>query len=86
MIRLRTVEVYRDARRSLFVIESVGSGHGKSGTGCHLYGYLVPLAIIVCSADGNRVMAVDTDDADLETLRQRHPELDELIARTCTSR
>jgi hypothetical protein len=80
---LRAVEIYRDAHahggRRVIAIESVASGHSKSNNGCHLYGYLAPLAVLVCAADGIQVLDVGAEKTDLATLRQEIPELDKYL-------
>lgn len=82
MHRLRTVELYRDDRHKLIAIESVDFNHASFNHGGHLYGYLSPLAVIVCTPHGNQVIVVEADSS-VDKLRQLHPGLDELIAGAC---
>jgi len=81
MNRLRTVELYRDDVRKVVAIEAVELNQGKFRSCGQLFGAVTPLAVVVCAADGNAVMVVDADKNGLDDLRQRHPELDDLIAR-----
>jgi len=83
MDTLRTVELYRDDNRKLIAIESVDLSYAKSETSCQLYGALAPIAIVVCTSEGNEVLIAVEDDTNLETLKHTYPELDELIADVC---
>lgn len=84
MASLRAVEIYHVAQsvngRRLIVIESVEFGHSKSNASCHCYGFIAPLAVIICSADGIQLLDLTSEKSTLATLRRDVPELDELIA------
>ena len=83
MASLRAVEIYHDAQtdggRKFIAIESVEFGHSQSNSGGQLFGYMRPLAVIVCTRDDIQLLAVDAETTDLDTLRLDIPELDELI-------
>jgi len=83
MDTLRTVELYRDDNRKVIAIESVDFSHAKSENGCQLYGALAPIAIVVCTSEGNEVLIAVEDDTNLETLKYTYPELDDLITDVC---
>ena len=84
MPSLRAVEIYHDAQsangRKLIAIESVEFGHSKSNTGCHVHGFIAPLAVIIVTADDIQVLDLTSETSTLDTLRRDVPELDELIA------
>lgn len=77
---LRTIEIFNDSMFTLIAVESVDFQHSKTNTGCHLYGNIEPIAVVVCSADGTYAVDMEAKPANLEQLRQTIPELDAIIA------
>jgi len=57
MERLRTIEIYRDARLVLFTVESVAFNYDKTGSNYQAYGCKKPVAVVVCR--GTETFALD---------------------------
>ena len=83
MDKLRSVELYRDELRKIMVIESVELSHSKFNNGGQVYGSLAPIAIIVCTSDGNEVLTVTTDHTQPDKLQELLTKMHELIAQAC---
>lgn len=83
MAQLRTAELYQDDECKIIAVESIELSRSKFKHCGQLYASITPLVVIVCTADGNRVLALD--ERTLENLKQTYPELDELISNTCAA-
>ena len=83
MSSLRTREIFDDAMAGLglrlIAVESVDFSHSKTNTGCHLYGTLEPVAVIVCGPDGAYALDMDAKPIAIDQLKQDIPELDVAI-------
>ncbi len=80
MSNLRAYEIFRDSKRMLIAIESVSYRHGKTTMGCHLYGNIEPIAVIVCHPDGIYALDMELEFKQLDQLRQDIPGLDAMLA------
>lgn len=76
---LRASEIYNNSRLSLIVVESVGCQHSKMNSGCHLYGTIEPIALIVCTLDKTYALDMESNLTSLDLLKQDLPELDAII-------
>lgn len=80
MASLRATEIFKDSEHVLIAIESVDFRHITTRASCQLYGKIEPIAVIVCSSDGIRVLDMEARLIRLEQLSQGIPELDGIIA------
>ena len=78
--RLRASEIYSDNRFVLIAIEGVDFRFSATNTGYQTYGAIKPHAIIICSAVNTYALDIEANPTDLESLRQKLPELDAIIA------
>lgn len=65
---------------TLIAVEAVDVRHGKSSTGCHFYGNVEPIAIVVCSPEGTYALDMDAKPTNFDQLRKDVPELDTIVA------
>lgn len=80
MRRFRTRQVFNDSTFTIVAIESVDCQRGKSIIGCHLYGTVEPLAVVVSGPDGAYAFDMGAQPADLDQLKRDIPDLDAAIA------
>lgn len=81
MSTLRATEIFSNSILTLIAVESVDFRHGKANTGCHLYGSIEPIAVVVCSPEGTYAFDMKAEPANFDQLRQDVPELDVIVAR-----
>ncbi len=79
MERLRTCEIYRDDKVTVFGVESVASQYGKSAAAYQLYGKVEPVAVLVCTAGGISALDMLAEPIALESLRETVPDLDGIL-------
>lgn len=66
MLRIRVI--HEDALRTVSVVESVETRHGRTASCCQATGRLEPLAVIVSAADGEYAVDVNAEPIDAEHL------------------
>lgn len=81
MDRLRASEIYADGMLRLIAIESVRYRSGKSAGLYHLHASLEPAALVVCTADGNRLVNLAMADSSLEDMERKVPALAAMLDR-----
>lgn len=80
MNSLRAVEIYRDAKLMLIVVEAVEHGKMRSEWGYRLHGSMKPVAVVVCTANETYTLAVEHELPHLGSLLEDVPELHAMIA------
>ncbi len=79
MSKLRSRQIYKDATRTIFTVESVDIQHGTTNTGGHLIGNIKPIAIIVSGPEGMYALDMEAKPANIDQLRQDIPELSTIV-------
>lgn len=79
MSTLRVKEIYKDATRTIFTVESVDTQHSTTNTGGHLIGNIKPIAVIVSSPEGMYALDMEAKPANIDQLRQDIPELSTIV-------
>ncbi|HEY5739814.1 MAG TPA: hypothetical protein VIW27_08820 [Gammaproteobacteria bacterium] len=80
MDRLRASQIHADDRTRIIAIESVHCRPGKFAGVYHLYAGIEPVALIVCTAGGNRLVSLTMADTDLDELQREIRGLRALLA------
>lgn len=79
MDALRTSEIFSDSAFTVIAVESLLSYCGKTETGCHVFGRIEPMAIVVLSRNGAYALDMEAKPVELDQLRGDLPELDALL-------
>jgi len=77
---LRAREIFHDAGCQIIAVESVEVQKSKADSGCHAYGKIEPVAVIVCGPDRTYALDMESAPAPLDRLRQDVPGLDAMMA------
>jgi len=75
MKKLRAHEIFRDSRIQLIAVESINIRTYTNDILCNLSGNFEPIAVIVCSRDGNYALDMQGNPVALEQLTKDLPEL-----------
>lgn len=80
MATLRAREIFHDAGCQLIAVESVDYQRGRTRSGCHVYGRVEPVAVIICGPDRAYALDMESGPVSLDRLKEDVPGLDAMIA------
>lgn len=80
MIKLRAIELFRNAKFLVIAVESAEFKLNKMDILCQISGKMEPIAVVICGPNGNYALDMQTRPTALNELRLNIPELDDMIA------
>lgn len=80
MATCRINEMFIDPALTLIVVEAVEFRTTSTTSGGFMFGYIAPIAVVVCHQDGITALDMQAKPASVKQLRRHIPELDAVLS------